>query len=38
MPGDLRSPWILQLSWGRLTIESLGTFKDAELYSGGGRE
>jgi hypothetical protein len=38
MPGDLRSPWILQLSWGRLEVESLGTFKDAKLYPGGGRE
>ena len=38
MPGDLRSPSILQLSWGRLEIESVGTFKDAKLYPGGGRE
>jgi hypothetical protein len=38
MPGDLRSPWILQLSWGRLEVEGLGTFKDAKLYPGGGRE
>jgi hypothetical protein len=28
----------LQLSWGRLEVESLGTFKDAKLYPGGGRE
>jgi hypothetical protein len=38
MPGDLRSPWILQRSWGRLEVEGLGTFKDAKLYPGGGRE
>src|SRR5262245_20943497 len=38
MPGDLRSPRILQLSWGRLEVEGLGTFKDAKLYPGGGRE
>jgi hypothetical protein len=38
MPGGLRSPWILRLSWGRLEVQGLGTFKDAKLYPGGGRE
>jgi hypothetical protein len=31
MPGDLRSPRILHLSWGRLEIDGVGTFKRAKL-------
>jgi hypothetical protein len=38
MPGELRSPQVLKLSWGRLEVEGLGTFKDAKLYPGGGHE
>ena len=37
MASDLRSPRILQLSWGWLEIEGRGTFKDAKLYPGGER-
>jgi hypothetical protein len=38
MTGDLRSPRILYLSWGRLEIEGESAFKDAKLYPGGARE
>jgi hypothetical protein len=37
MTGELRSPQILHLSWGRLKVAGLGAFKDAKLYPGGAR-
>jgi hypothetical protein len=33
-----RSPRILEISWGLMTIEGLGVGKDFKLYPGGGRE
>ena len=33
-----RSPRVTHISWGRMTVESLGTGKDFKLYPGGGRE
>jgi hypothetical protein len=33
-----RSPRILEISWGRMDVESLGVGKDFKLYPGGGRE
>lgn len=33
----LRSPLILEVSWGKLDVEGLGEFKDAKLHPGGGR-
>jgi hypothetical protein len=33
-----RSPRILEISWGHMTIEGLGVGKDFKLYPGGGRE
>jgi hypothetical protein len=38
MTGELRSPRILRLSWGRLEVAGRGAFKDAKLYPGGARE
>jgi hypothetical protein len=36
--GDIaRSPRVLELSWGHMTIEGLGAGKDFKLYPGGGR-
>ncbi|MEU4219060.1 MTH938/NDUFAF3 family protein [Actinoplanes sp. NPDC026623] len=32
-----RSPWILEISWGRIDVEGLGVVKDAKLHPGGGR-
>ncbi len=32
-----RPPRIVQLSWGRMEVEGLGTGKDFKLYPGGGR-
>ena len=32
-----RSPRILEISWGRMQVEGLGTGKDFKLYPGGGR-
>lgn len=32
------SPRITGLTWGRLEVEGVGTFKDAKLYPGGARE
>jgi hypothetical protein len=33
-----RSPRILDVVWGQLEVENLGTLRDAKLYPGGGRE
>ena len=33
-----RSPAIVQVSWGRMEIEGLGSGKDWKLWPGGGRE
>ena len=33
---ELRSPRITHISWGRMTIEGIGTGKDFKLYPGGG--
>ena len=33
----LRSPKVLEVSWGHMEIEGLGTGKDFKLYPGGGR-
>src|SRR5262245_65108125 len=35
--GD-RSPKIIDVAWGRMDIEGLGSGKDFKLYPGGGRE
>ena len=32
------SPRITDASWGKIEVEGLGTFKDAKLWPGGGRE
>lgn len=32
------SPLIASLSWGRIMVEGVGTFKDVKLWPGGGRE
>lgn len=32
------SPRITSLSWGKTDVEGLGSFKDAKLWPGGGRE
>ncbi len=32
-----RSPRILDLAWGRMEVEGVGTGKDFKLYPGGGR-
>jgi hypothetical protein len=32
------SPKIIDISWGRMEVEGLGTGKDFKLYPGGGRE
>ena len=31
------SPRIVEISWGRMTVEGLGTGKDFKLFPGGGR-
>jgi hypothetical protein len=33
-----RSPRILEISWGHMQVEGLGTGKDFKLYPGGGRD
>jgi hypothetical protein len=33
-----RSPKIVNLSWGRMEVDGVGTGKDFKLYPGGGRE
>jgi hypothetical protein len=33
-----RSPRILEISWGRMKVDGLGTGKDFKLWPGGGRE
>ena len=38
MSGEMRSPSILAVSWGRMEVEGIGTGKDFKLYPGGGRE
>jgi len=38
MSGEMRSPKILAVFWGRMEIEGIGTGKDFKLYPGGGRE
>jgi len=35
---DVSSPRINELSWGRMTIDGVGTGKDFKLWPGGGRE
>lgn len=35
---SFRSPKIVSLSWGRMTIEGVGSGKDFKLWPGGGRE
>jgi hypothetical protein len=37
MERHVRSPRIVNLSWGRLEIEGYPTFKDAKLFPGGAR-
>lgn len=32
-----RSPSISDISWGRVTVDGVGTAKDVKLYPGGGR-
>lgn len=32
-----RSPRVLQVSWGRMQVEGVGSGKDFKLYPGGGR-
>lgn len=38
MSDQARSPRILEISWGHMQVESLGTGKDFKLYPGGGRD
>lgn len=38
MKQDVCSPRITHLSWGRLEVEGLRSFKDAKLFPGGSRE
>jgi len=38
MSGEMRSPSILAVSWGRMEVEGIGAGKDFKLYPGGGRE
>jgi hypothetical protein len=38
MDDDARSPRITHLSWGRLEVEGVGSYKDAKLWPGGARE
>ena len=33
-----RSPKVLEVSWGYMEIEDVGTGKDFKLYPGGGRD
>ena len=33
-----RSPHIINISWGHMEVEGLGTGKDFKLYPGGGRQ
>lgn len=33
----VKSPKIIDLSWGQVEVESLGEFKDVKLFPGGGR-
>ena len=35
---DVRSPKILEVSWGYMKVEGIGEGKDFKLYPGGGRE
>jgi hypothetical protein len=37
MSGDMRSPKILAVSWGRMQVEGIGAGKGFKLYPGGGR-
>ena len=34
---DLQSPVITHLSWGKMTVEGIGSGKDFKLWPGGGR-
>jgi hypothetical protein len=38
MPGDVASPRISRLSWGRVEVDDTRSFKDAKLFPGGARE
>jgi len=38
MSGEMRSPKVLAVSWGRMEVEGIGTGKDFKLYPGGGRD
>ena len=38
MNPELQSPAVSSVSWGRIRIESRGSFKDVKLYPGGARE
>src|SRR6185437_3974155 len=38
MSGEMRSPRILAVCWGRMEVEGIGAGKDFKLYPGGGRE
>ena len=38
MSGEMRSPRILAVRWGRMEVEGIGAGKDFKLYPGGGRE
>lgn len=38
MQSEMRSPQILNLTWGQLEIEGKQYFKDAKLFPGGARE
>jgi hypothetical protein len=35
---EMRSPRIVQISWGRMVVEGLDAGKDFKLYPGGGRD
>jgi hypothetical protein len=37
-PKATRSPTILKIEWGKIEVDGFGTFRDAKLYPGGGRE
>jgi len=38
VPGQAqRASRVLEIAWGRMTVEGLGTGKDFKLYPGGGR-
>jgi hypothetical protein len=38
LKAPMPSPRISHLSWGRVTVSSIGSFKDVKLFPGGARE